>query len=630
MENPQEIVTEVDRQEEETPLLIEQITPELEKAITDRIMGIKKRSEQFYMSRRNRWLDYFNHYMNRKREKSRTTIPMPLASEHVDVALSDTLGEFFAATPLVSLRGTTREDKMRAPSIEKLINWQFDKMDIEDIAYSVVKSSYIYGACPFRVIWDQKYVDVPIPGTPGEVRLAEYTGPSIIWYDIFDYFPDSSKVRPNDPAPYVVRMFHPYEYLEMQQEMHPEVYFDVEKIPHKRILNLQTDDLDARQERQYVMGLSPEATERGLVEILECDMWWPVMQNNGFYIARPCVFTLGNGKLIRATRNNYIGQNGNFGLAVPDRIPNDLFGVGLIEKMHPNIHGANTVLDMILTNLELTVDKQKIVSKDQVKDRQSVARNYAGNITWVSGDARTAVAWQDAGDIGQDAYNLLSLFQANSESATGVNPSMQGDQQKGVTATASMYGFQKGSARFRLFLLMLSSTFLKPSAKMMHKQNQQFLDLPTLVPILEGDVTDFLMLDPQTIAIDPDFTVEAPHREANRQMEIAQIENMLAILSKIQPLFPIIPSIIGKLARQFRWEEAKQIEQLATVAIQNYLLMTQLMTTAGGGQGATPSGGSNAKGGTGAKGNTAGIESTNSTDLNQSLLGAGGPSAFSA
>lgn len=622
-----ENLSEIDRFEEETPLLVGPMNAELEKAITDKLMGIKGRSEQFYAGRRVKWLDYFNHYMNRKREKSRTTIPMPLASEHVDVALSDTLGEFFASSPLVSLKGTTREDKMRAPTVEKLLNWQFDKMDISDIAYSVLKSAYIYGSCPHRVVWDQKIVEVPVPGGYGEMTLLEYSGPTIIWYDIFDYFPDSSKVRPNDAAAYGVRMFQPYEYLEQRADMHPELYFDVHLVPHKRTVNMQTDDLDARQERQMVMGMSPEATERGLIEIFEWDMWWPVKQKDGTFISRPCVFTTANGKLVRATRNNYITQNGCFGLACPDRIPNDLFGIGLVEKMHPNIHGANSVLDMILTNLELTVDKQKVVSRDQVKNPEQVKRNHSGNIIWANGDARQAVHFVDGGDISADAYSMLAMFKANSEAASGVTPQMKGGMQKGVTATASMQGFQKGSARFRLFLQMFAGTFLKPSAQFMHKINQQFLDLPAVIPVLEGDAEDWITLDPQTMAIDPDFVVEAPHREANRQMEIAQIENFLAILAGIQPLYPVIPALVGKLARQFRWDEAKEIEQLAQAAVQNFLIMNALLQAQAGGQGGSPSSGGKSRQ-TGSKGNLAGIESTNSTDLNQSLLGGRGASAF--
>jgi hypothetical protein len=359
-------------------------------------------------------------------------------------------------------------------------------------------------------------------------------------------------------------------------------------------------------------------------------MWWPTQRKDGTFVARPCIFTLANGKLIRASRNNYISQDGNMGLACPDRLPNDLFGVGLIEKMHPNIHGANSVLDMILTNLELTVDKQKVVSKDQVRNPTAAQRNYAGNTIFVNGDARTAVSWVDGGNISADAFAALGLFRGDSAAASGVKPIKTGSLQAGVTATSDMIAQQEGSTRFSLSLLMLENTFVKQTARRMHKINQQFLDVPMLVPIVEGDAEDWPAVDAQTIAIDPDFVPEGSRREINKQMEVAQIENFLSIISSVPALYPVVPMIIGKLARQFRWDEAKEIEQLATMAIQNFMIMSQMTAaSAGGGQGGSPSSGGGRLSQTSSHGNMAGIESTNQQDLNQSLLGGAGVSAFS-
>jgi hypothetical protein len=410
----------------------------------------------------------------------------------------------------------------------------------------------------------------------------------------------------------------------------------VHKIPHKRIADLQTDDLNARQERQQAMGMSPEASERGLIEIFEYDYWWPVRRKNGTYIARPCIFTFGNGKLIRASRNNYIAQDGNMGLACPDRVPNDLFGIGLIEKMHPNIHGANTVQDMILTNLELTVDKQKVASTDQVIDKTAAARTYAGNVTWVKGDTRTAMSWMDGGDISKDAFAMLGMFGSGAKAASGVKPVKTGDLQANVTATSDILAHQEGSARFNLSMLMYESTFIKFSASRMHKINQQFLDLPAIIPIVEQDAEGWGEIDAQTIAMDPDFIPEGSRREVNKQMEVAQIENFLSIISRVEALYPVVPLIIGKLARQFRWDEAKHIEELATAAIQNFMIQARMMQMMEmemqqqqAAQKQIGDGKKKVGGGSTGSGNMAGLESTNITDLNQSLMGIAGPSASS-
>ena len=631
-----DLLQEVDQEEQSTPLLGQKMTPALEKAITDKCLAEKTQSELFYAGRRTKWLDYFYHYTNKPRTKTRTSIPVPLAPEHVDVVTADMMSRTHASPPICSVRGRNIEDQQRAPMIEKLLDYQYQKMDIFDISHTIYKSGLIYGSCPYRVIYDQDWIEIPVPGQPEETKLVQYTGPKILVYDIFDYFPSSSKVDVNDAAPSAVRMYRPYEYLEERADT-TDLYFDVHKIPHKRLANMQADDLNARQERQTAMGMSPEASERGLIEIFEHDMWWPVRRKDGTYIARPCIFTIANGKLIRATRNNYISQDGNMGLACPDKLPNDLFGVGLIEKMHPNIHGANTVLDMILTNLELTVDKQKVVSEDQVKDKSSTNRNYAGNTIYAKGDARTAVAWIDGGDISSDAFALLGMLQGQGKSASGVKPIKSGDTQSNVTATSDMLAHQEGSARFNLYMLMFESTFIKHSASRMHKINQQFLDLPAIVPIVGDDAEGWGEIDAQTIAIDPDFIPEGSRREVNKQMEVAQIENFLGIVSRVEALLPIVPMIVGKLARQFRWDEAKEIQQLAGLAVQNFMIQSRMMQEMEmqmqqqqAAQKTEGDGKKKVGGGSTGPGNMSGLEATNMTDLNQSLLGAAGPSAFSA
>ena len=235
---------------------------------------------------------------------------------------------------------------------------------------------------------------------------------------------------------------------------------------------------------------------------------------------------------------------------------------------------------------------------------------------------------------------MMNLFETNAKSSSGVKPIKSGDMMSGATATSDMLAHQEGSARFNLFMLMFESTFIKQSAGMMHKINQQFLDLPALVPIIGRDAEDWQQIDAQTIAIDPDFIPEGSRREVNKQMEVAQIENFLGIVSRVEALLPIVPLIIGKLARQFRWDEAKEIQELAGLAIQNFMIQAQMMQMMDmqmrqqqAQQKQVGDGQKKKKGSSlnqiASPGNMAGLEATNMTDLNQSLLGKSGPSAFS-
>ncbi len=631
-ENLSADVINIERDEEELLPFGAASNDEVERQIVDHVLGVKHRSETFYASRRSRWLDGFDHYTNKKRRRTRTTIPVPIASEHVDIMLADVISRQIANRPLVGVRGRNESDQLRAPAVEKLINYQLQKedsdgQDIFDKMYTSYKQAFMYGSGPFRVVHDVDYFEIPVPGSANDVKLIEYAGPTIITYDLFDYFPDTNKVRPNDAATTVVRMFRPFEYLEERADNFPNIYRNISKIPHKRSASISNDQIDHRQHRQSVLGMSPEATMRNLIEIYEADVWWPVKRKNGTYIRKPFVFTVANGQLVRASRNNMVSQDGNVGLAILDRLPNDLFGIGLVEKIHPQIHGANTVLDMILTNLELTVDKIKVYSEDQVKRPNQLVNNFAGAAVAVKGDARTAVAWQDGGSIVTDAYIMQQFFQVSAEAGSGVKPIKQGQVSK-QTATATLQASKEAGIRFNLPMMLLERTFLKFAAERMHMINQQFLDLPIAIPVLEDDVNKIQQVDAQTIAMQPDFVVEGAAREINKQMEVAQIENFLGIVSRVPELHPIIPSIIGKLARAFRWEEADKIQDLAQQAIEQALFLRQLQQQAELAN-ANNEGGTSTGGGSTGPGNMAGLEATNEGALNQALMSSAGPSTFS-
>jgi hypothetical protein len=613
-------------EERELPPLDKTLTDLDEELIVKEIMAIKKRSEEYYAGRRSKWLDFFNHYVNKKREKTRSTIPVPISSEHVDVVLADIVSRQFATRPFCGVRGRNDDDQQFAPIIEALIQYQFDQMDIFDVFMQAVKSALIYGSAPYRVFYDKEYLDVPLPGVGGKRRILHYCGPRITVYDIFDYFPDSSKIHPNDPAPSVVRSYRPFEYFEEKQDLYPHLYKNAKDIPHKRQVAMDTDDLQARQERQTALGMSPEPTEQGLVEVLEADIWWPVQKRDGTWINRPCIFTVANGKLIRATRNVYVSQNGNMGLVCIDRVPNDLFGMGLVEKLHPQQHGANTVLDMILTNLELTVDKMLVINTEQIK-REDELHNRSGGVIHVRGDVNSAMRWSDAGSIVPDAYLMFQNFKGASENASGVKPVKQGTV-AADTATAVNAAQMESGTRFNLYMMMIEHTFVKPAASMMHRINQQFLDLPTVIPVLGQKLAQqWPVVDAEVISMDADFVPEGSMREMNKQMNIAQIENFLAIISKVPGLQPLIPMMVGKLAREFRWQDANEIQALCERAVQQQMMMEQLMAQMQGGAGNPAPGGSLNQ--STSPGNIAGESATNNTDLQHSMDGKFGVSAFS-
>jgi len=549
-----------------------------EQRIVSHVMGVKSRSETYHQGRRNRWMDYFGHYSNKKRSRTKSTIPAPLSSEAVDVTLAEMMTRQFTAKPYCAIRGRFAEDEPMAQVLEDLLQYQFDMMDFFEIYYTIAKNCLIYGNAPYRVIYDRKMIEVP--GREGEPeQIIEYEGPRIIAYDPFDYFPAPEKLRPNDYGPSVTLSYKSFEHLTEKADLG--VYQNVHKIQPKRIAGHNVD-FDARDERRAAMGMSPESTEKGLIEVFECDTWWPAGQDrHGNMIKKPFVMTVANGQLIRAERNTYIDQEPGMGLARIDFTGNDMLGVGLVEKLHPHQHGANTDLDIILNNLELCVDKMMIVNDKSIRD-DSELYNKAGGVIHSKGPISEALRWFDGTDITPSAYVILNMFQSFAESDTGVKP-----VKKGVisseTATATMGALSQANTRFQLFMMMMDHTVVRYAAKRMHRINQQFLETPSLFRVVGDDVQKWNQVDRSTLAINPDFIPEGATRVANSEMRISQIEKMILLVSKVPGGIMLIPKLIAKLAREFNWQDAEEMEQIMTMGAMQALELSSPEAGASGG-----------------------------------------------
>lgn len=546
--------------------------------IVSHVMGVKARSEQYHQGRRVRWLDFFGHYSNKRRTRTKSSIPAPLSSEAVDVTLAEMMTRQFTAKPYCAIRGRFAEDEPMAQVLEDLLQYQFDNMDFFEIYYALAKNALIYGSAPYRVIYDRKMISVPSLRGDEPDEIIEYEGPVIIPYDPFDYYPAPEKLRPNDYSPSVTVSYKSYEHLVQKADMG--VYENVHLIRPKRMAPHSTD-FDARDERRAAMGMAPESAEYGLIEVMECDTWWPVGRDeHGNIIKRPFIMTVANGQLIRAERNTYIDQEPGMGLVRIDFTGADMLGVGLVEKLHPHQHGANSVLDMILNNLSLLVDKMMVVNKKSITD-ESELYNRSGGVIHTTGPVSEALRWFDGSDITPSAFVLLNMFQSFAESDTGVKPIKKGIISN-ETATATMGALSQANTRFQLFMMMMDHTLVRYAAKRMHRINQQFLETPSLFRVVGDDIRKWRQVDRATLAINPDFIPEGATRVANSEIRISQIEKMILMVSKVPGGIMLIPKLIAKLAREFNWQDAEEMEQIMTMGAQQ-AMAAMAMEQGGGG-----------------------------------------------
>lgn len=559
-------------------------SPTLEEdLIVQKVMSDFSDSVFAIREKHNKFADYLEHYMNLpqiKRPRGMANITIPMAPQHVDTINADLIEKQYASDGVnIDVLGREGVDKFQAQPVRDLIRAQLHQANGRDILRDLNFMSLVYGTAPYKVIYDEEYEYMPVrrqienPFLPeysdsyvDRVLTLKYKGPKVIPIDIFDFYPHKAMVDiDKDLLPICHRIHRPMSYFKSRKDpvTGDPIYKNLQFIQVDKFGNASTasdDDMHQRSRRQQMSIMVGSGAVHTGIECIEWEGWYKWEGEEQW-----CIATVGpNGVLMRFEPLPYYERM--YGAQRLFRIPNEFWGIGIIEKNHMIIHAHNAITNITIDAFYQGVNPQTLVANNAIDDAEMVAR--AGQLTHVnSADGEKPltnyVYRMEPQFVSQDAYILQDRLEKYGEDLSTVTDIKKGSVPSSrQTATAIQTSFSQASIRFKDLLYMIEGTGLLVICRKMHKINLQFFDAPEVINVVgQNGMFWPRKITPEQIAANVDFVSLASSRELDRAMNIQQLSNLLNISMGNQMLMPVITPLFMKLAEEMKIPNLDELQQ---------------------------------------------------------------------
>lgn len=571
------------------------------------VMQTKARSEYYYSAYKSKQLDFLDHYLNRPRKRKfadQSNIPVSMAQENVDAHHHAIMNRFATvkrpcrvSAPIIN---PSEQSKRAARLVDaklaidnQVMNW-WERYD------AIIKTALIMDGCPVMHAFKEIVMSREMPGLEDvegieglEDDIPVFQGYEIFPIDPIDYYASPEKAHINDPYPGIIRYFLQFEDLVEAQER-GSGYFDLDKIEDKR-RSVPDYAFEERSIRQSSLGFTEDsANVREGIEVLVMDCRFPIdpkdkEQKEPVYV--PCRITVANGTLIGLQMNPNRSQSNMMTMAVIDRVPGQLYGQGIIAKIHPQIHAANAVQDLILENISSTVHRMKAVIEEAMVDPSELYSRPDGIMRFKRNISKISDAFMDipATPLGPEVFQLLRGFIEGGEKSAFATASFKGQSTPGVeTAQESrdLSGFS--SMHNDYFMHMLEETFVEPSHKLGYDINLDYVDFPTIFTIggelsLEWEK----LTTPNQLNFLLQFNGNASSEQRDKTTMIQQAMQFLEI-SKGHPMYEsLLPLLSAKIVEGFDWPELEEVKKRLDIGWQQFSMekkMAMMQGQMGGGQ----------------------------------------------
>jgi hypothetical protein len=407
------------------------------------------------------------------------------------------------------------KDIPQADVVTKLLEYQWDMMDMKSKLKDWVRQALMYGVGVVKLTWSFK----------GQFGQVEEDQPKAEIVDLFDFFidPDASSL---ETADYVIH--RTYRHL---NELKDNPNYNV-----PRELEAQVTSDQYKVQRDAIMGLSkPNDKDKKKVELLE---YWGKYDINRDGIDEECLIVMANRThVIRVEENPYDHSKKPF-IAIQDtQLPQEFWAIGEIEPLSSLQYELNDVRNQRMDNVTLILNRMWKVAKGADVDEADLV-SQAGGIVH-AGDIN-GIEVIETPDVTSSAYNEETLIKNDMQQASGVTDytkgmggsNVRGQQGMGnETATGIMLLQEAGNARFRYKLDNIEDA-LREFGKQLISLDQQFIDTQQVVRIVGESGIQWKTVAPKEIKGEFDIVVEAGSTQPmNKSVRRAEARELLATVA---------------------------------------------------------------------------------------------------
>jgi hypothetical protein len=400
---------------------------------------------------------------------------------------------------------TEGSDVQSAEAYTDLLKYQFYRGDMEAVIEEWVKETLIYGTGIIKVTWGKD--DMPI---------AEVV-------DVFDFYPDP-KARYIEEAKYAIhRVMRDIEDLKDNPNYDQDVISYLEKNNEGT-----TDSSVERRQTLGVTGISDTDRTRKRFEVLE---YWGYFKGEEYLIATTC------DRILRCEKNPY--KSGMpFVVAVDQKVPHQLYGIGEIEPIESMQNELNDVRNQRMDNIKLSLNNMWHVVAGGVQFEDELVSRPGGIIHLTRVDGLIPNQRQT---IDGSAFTEESIIKNDMERTTGVNSPLSGalvspmgggsgSSFGGKTASAFNAAIAQSDKRFNSKISQIKRGLVAIGRKFL-ELDQQFMTKPQVVRIVGEDGESLMEILPEDIKKHFDLDVDIEYVDEIQKMQ--QNISLLQYLSNL-------------------------------------------------------------------------------------------------
>ena len=433
-----------------------------------------------------------------------------------------------ANRPQIDVMPREAADEQYADIQSKLIDFEWEAMNADDIMEGAVKSQLMYGTAIVKVYWKtdkaqvvkKEQVDETFPelGTvEEEVEETIFDGPEIELVDLYDFFWDPRAIDMESARWVAHRTYQTFDHLEQLQK--EGVYKNVALLKDATLVSGDDEKASRRGTLGIAMPdeLASKNEGKNVIELIE---YWEDEK----------VITVANrGIVIRDEANPYRHGKKPFVRIVDQSVPHEFLGIGELEPIETLQYELNDRRNQRMDNITLVLNRMWKVKNGANVDEDELVSDAGGVVHTDNMDGIEALQMPD---VTSSSYNEETLIKGDIQQTTGVSDFTRGVGSESLgndTATGISLIQEAGNARFKLKIRNLEAG-IEEIGRMMVSLNEQFLTEEKSIRVLGDEGIEWTTIKPDDMRGNFDVMVQSgstlPSNEAverKQTMEMFQI-----------------------------------------------------------------------------------------------------------
>lgn len=529
------------------------LTEEASKQLAQSVTGDYKRWKQSRNRLETRWKECWEAYLCDPKAlytemeefpSDRSHIVRPVLYEAVEAIHANLLNALFPANErFFTVIGKTEANQQNASLIEEFLRNKLEDTGFIEKYALFLKQAIITGntvaAVPWRKNSQTRQVTQPVQLfgiTVGTQKVSQeqvtYHGPDFEVLDMFDFLID-----PDAPDFEQAKVIRKVERTLSCLKANP-AYSNLENLQTAYSPSSDSEDQN-KKSRRRAFGLDenlPDANERETGKISLLEAWGDFEIGENLYKNYVCVIA-NHDTVIRFEPNPYDSGMKPFIFTSFIPVPNEIYGIGAIEKSLGLQHAINTLTNQKLDVINLSINSPfTYLINDDVFDPDTLVTRPGALIPVKSHDTLRPIQYLNNYTV---AFTEIADLKAEAQEATGALKYFTGgDSSQQRTATEVSALLQGGTQKFSSFLAHLEHTSLEPFLRITLENAKQFLQKPEHLRVCESDgQISFLKILPDLLqTCDCQFRIDGSRGLLFKDQELKAITSFLRLVETNQAL----------------------------------------------------------------------------------------------